>query len=325
MPRTARRSSPLARLALATASLVAATVAPITLAAQSGSNTSNRVYRFYQRSGDVPRGVHVDATLCGPTPATIDGNCGIAGLHAYAHAAATTGGVLKAQASLSATGARVELSPSVPADADNAGYTAGAFAGMWDRVTFGGIAPAVIRVNYVIDGELTNVRLPSGAGYVNSGVDLFFRARQGAPVWDLPNARLFRTTLIGRTSQSATVAETGYVDFALDGAAPLFFHFGLSAFVDLGLGGLRQDVVAGMGDADFFNTALFGVQALDANGADVTAAAGLVFESGAGYPVSPTATVPEPGTVVLVATGLLAVAGTDRRRRSGALAGAAAA
>ena len=202
---------------------------------------------------------------------------------------------------------------------------------MFDQITFTGVAPSTVRFHFAVDGLLmadsdipgspTAARAPDDVVYpsiipnflttIESSYELLFRGEQGGTAWTAPWTAAAQQSVW--SDAAAGVNNHGYVDFALTGSGPLGFHLGLAANVRLErpLGTLE-----GTGAALFYNTALFGIQALDALGNDVTSAAGMTFASGASYPVTLSA-VPEPTTVVLLGAGLLGLAAWSRRRARG--------
>ncbi|MDF1502829.1 PEP-CTERM sorting domain-containing protein [Roseisolibacter sp. H3M3-2] len=148
----------------------------------------------------------------------------------------------------------------------------------------------------------------------------------GSQTVDRPGATFVGTHAPSTYTGGRSAVVDGFVgshDFAVgpDGRFDFAAFFGLGAVI-ANPTALPVHIVGGLQRADFFDTArLIAAQAFDARGADVSAGyrfttgAGLVLASGA------PAVVPEPSTVVLLATGLLAVAGVARARRRPARAG----
>lgn len=282
------------------------------LAAQSGTSATTGLRQWYRVAGQPGRPQNVDGFACPTTSGPIDGDCGVPGLHAEARASSPGGGVLKAEARLTATNAPMALPSTAPAGVDERGYTLDASASLFDVVSFGGLAPATLRFTYYVDGELRTTLPPNPANWVNAGMDMTLWSSQTGPALSGAMQRDVRNIFSATVSRSLDVATFGFFDVALVGASALRFNINLAAYI--GMGGTPGTLLNGSGTSDFFHTARIGVQALDADGNDVTAAANLTFSSGTLYPVTPSSTVPEPGTWALLGTGLIAVGSVAARR-----------
>lgn len=305
----AQRPRPRASVALAGA-MLATLAAPLHAQPVVAASASNDVVSWYRLAGDPPTATErVSDVLCPPTSfdgSDIVGSCGVPGLSIVAHARGRLGGVLRAEAHLTAAGAHVPLGDPPP-DAVLAGVRANAYADLRDEVTFGGVVPAVLRFSCRLDG--TTRRSSAGGGDV-----LEARASVYVLVGPVLPTRCLGTDVAGTASGATSFARVGFVDVPVVGGGPVSFYYGL--FASTLIGDAVGATLDGAVDADFAHTARLGVRALDADGRDVTAAARLTF-AGAAYPVT-VAAVPEPGALALVGAGLVVLSAGVRRRRRGA-------
>jgi hypothetical protein len=281
------------------------------LSAQSGTYVDNGLNAAYQVSSEPPWQVHTDHVVCVSNTSPIVGSCGVPGLTVSLTSSTDPGGVMHARTAITAA-AVAAPAVTAPPDLRNAFYGAHAGTGFWDRVTFGAFTPAAIRLTYSLDGTVS-IAPGGGPTYLSAYGTIGYSATT-TPGVPGTFTELFTDGVIGQLSQSRTIQHTGFVDIPLAGAAFLDFLVGINTWSDIG-GGLPGTPYSGTSDADFSHTARIGIRAIDASGQDVTAAAGLVFASGATYPASPSATVPEPAAVALFGSGALILAGVTARRR----------
>lgn len=281
------------------AAILGFTSAVIAVSSASASTYNvNDSYQWYQiNHGNVI----ADQELCSPTSMTLSGSCGLAGLTVNAQSLAQSDGVLKAATSLNAAGVEVALH-SPPAGVTGAGVRTAATAGISDQVSFGGTTPVTLRFTYHIDGYGVTSAV-SDVDYLHPDIFIFFGTSQSGPS-SIISSTIYSYNFGSNGSKSTSIDTGGYVDVPISGSTPL--DFSAQLYSDVLIGGSADDVsptfVNGYAASDFYNTAGFGVEALDANGRDITAAADLIFSAGE---LPAYATVPEPTEWLLMIFGLI--------------------
>lgn len=278
----------------------------------SGTNNANYVWQWPLGLPGDRNAPSFDSFLCPPTANAITGTCGFGGMTVDDRSSATAGGVLRAEATLTLTNFVPHFVNPVSPAAWSWGVTATAGAVLYDQITFGGVIPAFVRFNYLIDGSGTTTSVDGRANLTPS-----IRMYLGAIQSDVPvrpgGQQIFIAETFGNQSRSEPTDASGSTDVAIAGNMPLDFDITLTAIATIN--SAMPDPINGTVTSDWSNTARWGVQAFDANGNDITAAADLEFASGATFP---TVVTPEPMSATLVGTGLLIlmVAGKRRQRRT---------
>lgn len=246
-------------------------------------------------------GYHVDHAICGPTASDIVGSCGAPGLNVSASAGGGANGTLHAQVSTTLTDFDAVLTTS-PSGVQQIGLLNYGVAVLFDAVSFGGVTPSTLRFSYLVNG-IVQSNAPAGTfGRAGSAVELgtdqagYTTFQRNNPTWD-PSAT------------ARAVSYSGHFDVPVVGNDPVGFAL-LFYAVNLFQNPTGTDLNGSVSSL-FHNTAHFGLQALDADGNDITTAAQFQFVD-EGLPRL--AAIPEPSTWALLISGF-GLTGTALRRR----------
>jgi hypothetical protein len=280
-------------------------------AASAQSFTGGGAGVIYQTNGlPLTPLANNDHTLC-LAQGGVSGSCGLTGASFDGFAKLAPNGVMHAHALTSASGLDVTLQSS-PANVTAVGLGTFGFVDVInDTITFTGAQPDHVTFSYLVDGwEWTTGA--TGAATLTPDVSIAFGSSFGsnAPL----NSFIYDSSFSSNGVVNQPVQASGSTSVALNGHSSLTFsiQFATGALITSPDGtGLNGTVVS-----DFSNTAGFGVQAFDANGNDITTAAGLTF-NGAALPNTPG--VPEPATWAMLLAGIGGLGGAARLRRSAPL------
>lgn len=232
-------------------------------------------------------------------------------------ASASVGGPLRVAASAVANSTTPEPNPGAT------GYAAALFD---DIFTLSNVPPGgTVQFNLHLTGSASNTgEYGVGDGDTRAYTSLYAMLWYNAPSFHPQHANHFiPPPLVGPDGLQTNVLGTynGLYSVTL-GAVNGSVALRLQLLVQAHVHGLTNRVggstLEGSAYADFYNTAqLHSLQFFDANGVDVSDQVGFLAASGAAYQIGlpdEAVTVPEPGTMLLAASGLGLFAGAARRR-----------